>query len=56
MLNKTMEDALNVQLNAEQYSSYLYLSMSAYFESIDLAGFANWMQVQAKEEHDHMIL
>lgn len=40
-------------MNAELYSSYLYLSMSAYFEAEDLSGFANWMRVQAKEELSH---
>ncbi len=53
MLNKKMEDAINKQLNAELYSSYLYLSMAAFFESKDLSGFANWMQVQAQEELSH---
>ena len=48
-----MEAALNAQLNAEVYSGYLYLSMAAYFEDIDLAGFANWMRVQAAEELEH---
>ncbi|MDL1975054.1 MAG: ferritin [Deltaproteobacteria bacterium] len=53
MLNKRMEQALNSQINAEIYSSYLYLSMSAYFESISLSGFANWMRTQAQEEMVH---
>lgn len=53
MLSKTMEDALNRQVNREFYSSYLYLSMSAYFETISLKGFAKWMRVQAKEERVH---
>ena len=53
MLSKKMEDAFNSQLNAELYSSYLYLSMAAYFESTNLAGFANWMQVQVQEEQFH---
>ena len=53
MLPKKMEDAFNSQLNAELYSSYLYLSMAAYFESTNLAGFANWMQVQVQEEQFH---
>lgn len=35
------------------YSSYLYLSMSANFESSNLSGFANWMKVQAQEEMVH---
>lgn len=48
-----MQDALNGQLNAELYSAYLYLSMSAYFDSINLKGFAHWMRKQAKEEEEH---
>ena len=53
MLNKEMEKALNVQVNAEMYSAYLYLSMSAYFQSKSLGGFASWMRVQAQEEMVH---
>ncbi len=53
MLTPNMEERLNNQLNAELYSAYLYLSMSAYFESSDLDGFANWMRVQAREELMH---
>jgi ferritin len=53
MISKKMEKALNGQLNAELYSAYLYLSMAAYFESADLAGFANWMRVQVQEERFH---
>ena len=53
MLDAKMEQALNDQLNAEMASGYLYLSMAAYFEDIDLAGFANWMRVQAAEELEH---
>ncbi len=53
MVNKKIEGALNQQLNAELYSSYLYLSMSAYFQSINLPGFANWMRVQTQEELVH---
>lgn len=48
-----MQEALNKQVNAELYSSYLYLSMTAYFESVGLKGFANWMRVQAQEELMH---
>jgi ferritin len=55
MLSEKMRDALNTQCNAEFYSSYLYLSMSAYFHSINLRGFANWMRVQAQEELVHAI-
>jgi len=53
MLTGNMEKALNEQINAEMYSSYLYLSMAAYFESRKLDGFASWMQTQAAEEWQH---
>lgn len=53
MLGKKIEDALNRQLNAELYSAYLYLSMSAYFQSANLSGAANWMKIQAQEELVH---
>lgn len=55
MLGEKMEEALNGQLNAELYSAYLYLSMSAYYHSIDLSGFANWMRVQWTEELKHAL-
>jgi len=54
VISKKMQTALNEQVNAEMFSSNLYLAMSAYFESIDLPGFANWMRVQAKEEGAHV--
>jgi ferritin len=53
MLNTNIQDALNSQINAELYSSYLYLSMSAYFDSQNLTGMANWMRIQAQEELTH---
>ena len=53
MLTEKMQTALNGQLNAELYSSYLYLSMNAYFKSLNLDGFANWMYYQAQEELEH---
>jgi len=53
MIKENIQKALNKQINAELYSAYLYLSMSAYFQSINLAGFANWMRVQALEEMTH---
>ncbi len=55
MISKKLQDALNDQLNAELYSSYLYLSMSAYFQSANLAGFAGWMRIQAQEELVHVM-
>ena len=53
MISETLAAALNKQINAEMYSSYLYLSMSAWFETKSLSGFANWMRVQAEEETFH---
>jgi ferritin len=53
MLEQTVEKALNDQVQAELYSSYLYLSMAAYFEEADLPGFAHWMRVQSQEEWGH---
>ncbi len=53
MLSTKVQDAFNKQINAELYSSYLYLSMAAYFESKDLKGMAHWMNIQANEEKAH---
>ena len=53
MITKKMEEALNDQINAELYEAYLYLSMSAYFESENMPGFANWMRIQTQEETMH---
>jgi ferritin len=53
MIKKAMQDAMNEQINKELFSSYLYLSMAAYFEDKNLPGFANWMRVQADEEREH---
>ena len=53
MLSDKMNEALCQQANRELYSSYLYLSMSYYFESIKMEGFAHWMRLQAGEELVH---
>lgn len=53
MISQKMEHAINLQINEELFSSYLYLAMSTYFESKSLKGFANWMRVQAQEEQFH---
>ncbi len=55
MLSEKMQDVLNNQVNKELYSTYLYLSMKAYFNSINLKGFANWMQIQVQEELAHVM-
>jgi len=54
-MKKKMEKAFNKQVNAELYSSYLYLSMESYFQSVSLSGFAKWMRGQVQEEMFHGI-
>ena len=53
MVKANVLDALNKQVNAELYSAYLYLSMSAYLQSQNLKGMAKWMEVQVHEEVGH---
>lgn len=48
-----LEQALNDQIKEELFSSYIYMSMESYAESINLPGFANWFYIQSKEEMDH---
>ncbi|MCK5706422.1 MAG: ferritin [Candidatus Aureabacteria bacterium] len=52
-MDKKLVKAINEQITKEMYSSYLYLSMAAYFESIGLEGFSYWMKLQAQEEIIH---
>lgn len=52
-ISKKMEKAINKQINAELYSSYLYLSMAADLDKKGLAGFSHWMKTQAQEELYH---
>lgn len=52
-MNEKIRNVLNEQINAELYSSYLYLSMASYFKRLNLDGFARWMEVQAIEELTH---
>ncbi|HWQ68285.1 MAG TPA: ferritin [Methanospirillum sp.] len=54
-MNPKLETAINEQVNAEFYSAYLYLSMSSWFDSIGLKGFAHWERIQAMEERDHAL-
>lgn len=53
MISEKLQDAINEQINRELYSGYLYLSMAAYFDSMNLPGFANFMRVQEEEERFH---
>lgn len=53
MISDKVQKAINDQITAEFYSSYLYLAMSAWCENQNLKGFARWMRVQAEEEKQH---
>ena len=53
MMSTSMQDAFNEQMKHEFYSSYLYLSMSAYCDRANLPGLARWMRAQAQEETKH---
>lgn len=53
MLNQVVQDKINEQINNELYSSYSYLSMSAYCEHLQFTGCANWLRMQSQEEHEH---
>lgn len=52
-MNKTVNRTLNDQIHMELESSYLYLALSAYYDSKDLPGFAHWMRAQSREEYGH---
>ena len=56
MISKKLEAAINAQINAEMWSAYLYLSMSAYCQEVGFPGMANWFAVQFKEEQDHAMI
>ena len=55
MLSEKMQKVINDQINAEIYSSYLYMSMAAWCDAKQLSGFAHWMKIQAQEEMTHAI-
>jgi len=56
MLDQKVAELLNIQVNKEFYSAYLYLDFSIYYDEIGLDGFSNWYKVQAQEERDHAML
>ncbi|MDR1831236.1 MAG: ferritin [Fusobacteriaceae bacterium] len=53
MIKEKVAKVLNDQINAEFYSAYLYLAMSAWADIQGFKGFANWLRIQAKEEMAH---
>lgn len=52
-MDKSIQTALNEQITAEFFASYLYLAMSAHFTAENYDGFAHWMRAQAEEELQH---
>ena len=55
-MEQNVSKLMNEQITAELYSAYLYLDFANYYESKGLDGFANWYEIQAKEEQDHAML
>lgn len=53
MISKKMQEAINVQINNEMWSAYLYLSMSLTMSNVGLKGFAHWFRKQSEEEMQH---
>ena len=56
MMDQKVSELLNDQINKELYSAYLYLDMANFYAAKGLDGFANWYEIQAKEEQDHAML
>lgn len=55
MISIKVQDAINEQINAEFWSAYMYLSMSAHFAAEGMPGCSSWMKIQFLEEKDHAI-
>jgi len=53
VIKEKVQKAINKHINAELYSSYLYLAMAAHFASQNWNGIAHWLKVQSKEEYGH---
>lgn len=56
MLESTIIDMINAQINKEFFSAYLYLAFANHFSKVGLVGFSSWYQIQAKEELDHAMI
>lgn len=53
MTSTKMLDRINLQINREMYSAFLYMAMSAKFNDDGYKGLASWMMVQYHEEMFH---
>lgn len=56
MLNKTIVQLIDDQINYEFFSAHIYLGIHAFYAARNLDGFANWFLIQAQEERDHAML
>jgi ferritin len=55
MLPKKVEEILNLQIEREDYSSQLYLSMASWAENNGFEGVSIWLYAQTEEERVHML-
>ncbi|NVN94360.1 MAG: ferritin [Bacteroidetes bacterium] len=55
MLTQMLENILVAQIEKEAYSSNLYLAMASWAENNGFEGTAQWLYLQAEEEHIHML-
>lgn len=55
MISAATQNALNAQINLEQYTAQLYLAMSAHLSQRSFKGFAHWLRVQSAEESAHAL-
>ena len=53
MISQNVQNALNAHMQAEHYSSYLYLAMAAWCDELNYKGFGRWLRVQSAEEREH---
>jgi ferritin len=53
LISQKMNDAINDQINYEQYSAQIYLAMAAKFENMGLKKFAQRFYMQVAEETMH---
>ncbi len=53
MISKKVADRINLQINREMFSAYLYMAMSAKMTEDGYNGVASWLMVQFHEEMFH---
>lgn len=53
MISKKVADRINLQINREMYSAFLYMAMSAKMSEAGYQGVGNWLMIQYHEEMFH---